>query len=51
MARDVTDLGERTKKFALRIIKLYQNLAKIWRGAGDWKAGLAKRYFGWSAVS
>ncbi len=26
MARDVTDLRVRTKKFALRIIKLYQSL-------------------------
>ena len=26
MARDATDLRVRTKKFALRIIKLYQNL-------------------------
>jgi hypothetical protein len=26
MARDVTDLRSITKKFALRIIKLYQNL-------------------------
>jgi four helix bundle protein len=26
MARDVTDLRSRTKKFALRMIKLYQNL-------------------------
>jgi len=28
MARDVIDLRERTKKFALRIIKLYQSLPK-----------------------
>lgn len=28
MARDATDLRDRTKKFALRIIKLYQNLPK-----------------------
>ena len=28
MARDVTDLRGRTKKFAVRIIKLYQNLPK-----------------------
>ena len=28
MARDTTDLRERTKKFALRIIKLYQSLPK-----------------------
>lgn len=28
MARDVMDLRERTKKFALRIIKVYQNLPK-----------------------
>ena len=26
MTRDVTDLRDRTKKFALRIIKLYQNM-------------------------
>ena len=28
MARDVMDLRERTKKFALRIIKVYQSLPK-----------------------
>jgi four helix bundle protein len=28
MARDVTDLRDRTKRFALRIIKLYQSLPK-----------------------
>jgi len=51
MAQSKIDLRERTKSFALRIVRMFSTLPKTTGSAGSWETGAALRYFDWCKLS